>query len=160
MQAKRIMPMRATALLALAAAALCLASSCRAQADRPQKTLPRASISVKGVRLDVEIARSQDEQAKGLMFRKSLEDGRGMIFVYDTDRQLSFWMKNTLIPLSIAYIRADGIITDILDMTPLSTAPVTTRHYVRYALEVPQGWFLKNDIHAGDRFDLSGLPAR
>jgi uncharacterized protein len=144
---------------ALAGAVLVLLAclACQAGGQGPQKTLPTATISIKGVPVTVEIARSEKEQEMGLMFRKRLADGKGMIFVYDVDKQLSFWMKNTLIPLSIAYIASDGTITDIIDMTPLSTAAVVTSHYVRYALEAPQGWYARSGIHAGDKADLAGL---
>ena len=77
--------------------------------------------------LTVEIADTQKSQEKGLMNRKSLDEDRGMLFVYDRDSRKSFWMKNTLIPLSIAYIAADGTIREIYDMEPLSTRIVDMR---------------------------------
>jgi uncharacterized protein len=127
----------------------------KAAADKAQKTLPTATISVKGVPVLAELARSEEELAKGLMFRKSLDDGKGMLFIFPGDERLSFWMKNTLIPLSIAYIAKDGTIMDILDMKPLSEAPVSTSHFVRFALEVPQGWFARAGIAVGDKVLLA-----
>ena len=97
-----------------------------------------------------EIARTQEEQAAGLMFREKLPDGEGMFFVFESDRVLSFWMKNTLIPLSIAYITYDGRIVDIKDMYPHDETRVVSSRSVRYALEVPQGWFSRAGVREGD----------
>jgi uncharacterized membrane protein (UPF0127 family) len=102
------------------------------------------------VPISVEIARTSEEQAKGLMHRKKLPDGKGMIFVYDRDQQLSFWMKNTLIPLSIAFIASDGRIIEIRDMQPLDLSSIQSSRSVRYALETPQGWFTRAGIQPGD----------
>jgi uncharacterized membrane protein (UPF0127 family) len=103
------------------------------------------------VPITVEIARSSEEHAKGLMHRKKLPDGEGMIFVFDRDQQLSFWMKNTLIPLSIAFIASDGRIIEIRDMQPHDLNSVKSSRSVRYALETPQGWFTRAGIQPGDR---------
>ena len=84
------------------------------------------------------------------MERKNIPDGTGMLFVFEYDQILSFWMKNTPTPLSIAFITKDGKIKDIFDMQPFSTASKTSTGYVRYALEVPQGWYKKNGIKTGD----------
>ncbi len=97
-----------------------------------------------------EIARTAEERAKGLMFRSRLDDGSGMLFIFETDQIMSFWMKNTLIPLSIAYIAYDGRIIDIKDMYPRDETPVTSSRSARYALEVPQGWFSKAGVREGD----------
>jgi uncharacterized membrane protein (UPF0127 family) len=97
-----------------------------------------------------EIARTDDQRERGLMGRQSLADGEGMLFVFDRDRILSFWMKNTLLPLSIAYIASDGRILEIHDMEPRSLAPVQSSRSARYALEVPQGWFARRGLRTGD----------
>jgi uncharacterized membrane protein (UPF0127 family) len=73
-----------------------------------------------------------------------------MLFIFDRDQMLSFWMKNTPHPLSIAFIDSQGRIRDIFDMTPYSLANINSTVNVRYALEVPQGWFLRNGIETGD----------
>jgi uncharacterized membrane protein (UPF0127 family) len=91
------------------------------------------------------------------MYRKSLPDGEGMIFVFERDQQLSFWMKNTLIPLSIAYITSDGRITEIRDMYPHDENTVQSSRSVRYALEVPQGWFGRAGIRPGDVVRIDSL---
>ncbi|MDR3193043.1 MAG: DUF192 domain-containing protein [Treponema sp.] len=103
------------------------------------------------VRLNVELALSEEEQSQGLMYRESLSDGRGMLFVFDRDKLASFWMKNTVIPLSIAYINSDGSILEIHDMRPEDLSLIRSSRSVRYALEVPQGWFDRAGIGPGDR---------
>jgi uncharacterized protein len=90
------------------------------------------------------------------MYRTALGENRGMLFIYPDERELSFWMKNTLIPLSIAYIDSEGRITDILDMKPLDDRPP---HYVssepvQYALEVNKGFFDKKGVKLGDHAEL------
>jgi uncharacterized membrane protein (UPF0127 family) len=104
------------------------------------------------IRVDIraEIARTDEERSRGLMNRDALSDGRGMLFVFDRDQILSFWMKDTRIPLSIAYIAHDGRIIEIHTMKPLDTTPVHSARSVRYALEVPQGWFGRVGIAVGD----------
>ena len=89
------------------------------------------------------------------MYRKKIPEGTGMLFVFEQDQILSFWMKNTPTPLSIAYIDSQGKIRDIFDMKPYSLAPIQSTSSVRYALEVPQGWFKKNAITVGDSIELS-----
>lgn len=105
----------------------------------------------------VEIAQTPEEQQKGLMFRSSMDDNRGMIFIFNEDRQLSFWMKNTLIPLSIAYIDSRGTVKEIHPLEPYSEKPVRSRYSVRYALEVNRGYFQEQGIKIGDRIDLDQL---
>jgi uncharacterized protein len=154
---------RAALALTVLSAAFALAAgfafaSCRGTQDRPQKGLKTVRLSCRGIEVLAEVARTEEEMAKGLMFRTELRDGRGMLFAYTTDERLSFWMKNTLIPLSIAYMAADGTIVDIMDMTPRSLAPLRSTRSVRYALEVPQGWFDRVGIKAGDRMEIPSLP--
>jgi uncharacterized membrane protein (UPF0127 family) len=97
-----------------------------------------------------EIASTSEERSKGLMYRKKLPDGEGMLFVFERDEVLSFWMKNTYIPLSIAFIASDGKIIDIKDMYPLDENSVVSSRSVRYALEVPMGWFSRAGVRQGD----------
>jgi uncharacterized membrane protein (UPF0127 family) len=97
-----------------------------------------------------EIASTSEERSKGLMYRKKLPDGEGMLFVFERDEVLSFWMKNTLIPLSIAFIASDGKIIDIKDMYPHDENSVMSSRSVRYALEVPMGWFSRAGVQTGD----------
>jgi len=105
----------------------------------------------------VEVANTPEQREQGLMHRKELKDGYGMIFVFERDQIMSFWMKNTLIPLSIAYAAQDGRILEIHDMQPGDLTPVRSSRSARYALEVPQGWFDRAGIAPGDRLDVSGF---
>jgi len=107
-----------------------------------------------GETFTVEIAKTPKERAEGLMHRKKLKEGRGMLFVFKRDQKLSFYMKNTHIPLSIAYIAKDGEIKEIYDMTPLSLRPINSKVSVRYALEVNQGDFERLGLKPGDRVIL------
>lgn len=107
--------------------------------------------------LRAEIAANDEDRARGLMFRDSLPEGEGMLFAFESDRRLSFWMKNTRVPLSIAFIVSDGRIVEIRDMEPLSLAAVESERSVRYALEVPRGWFSRAGVSVGDTVEL---PAR
>ena len=107
--------------------------------------------------IKAEIALTTAQHAQGLMHRKELKDNNGMLFIFERDDILSFWMKNTLIPLSIAYITSDGRILEIHDMTPGNLNPVRSSRSVRYALEVPQGWFDRAGLGPGDRLETAGL---
>lgn len=110
----------------------------------------------KKVGVRVEIADGPFEQARGLMYRTALGEDRGMLFVFADERELSFWMRNTSIPLSIAYIDSKGRITDILDMKPFDDR---SPHYVssepvKYALEVNKGFFKERGVKVGDHAEL------
>jgi len=107
------------------------------------------------ITIKAEIARTNAQREQGLMYRKIVKDGEGMLFVFEKDEPLSFWMKNTLVPLSIAYISSDGRILEIYDMAPGNLNPVQSSRSVRYALEVPQGWFGRAGIVPGDSIDAS-----
>jgi uncharacterized membrane protein (UPF0127 family) len=128
---------------------------CAAGDERPQGRLETAELALPrkdgtGATVLAEIARTEEQRRRGLMGRKSLADGEGMFFVFETDRILSFWMKDTLIPLSIAFIAWDGRILEIRDMEARSLQTVRSARSARYALEVPQGWFARMGIGAGD----------
>ena len=115
-------------------------------------TLKRSDDSTVSVR--AEMARSAAEQSRGFMKRENIPDGTGMLFVFDRDEKLTFWMKDTPTALSIAYIDSSGRIRDIYDMTPFSHAYVESTVSVRYALEVPKGWFDRVNIKVGDTLVL------
>ena len=104
-----------------------------------------------------EIARTSSQREQGLMHRKELKDGHGMLFIFERDEILSFWMKNTLVPLSIAFITYDGRILEFFDMQPGNLNPVHSSRSVRYALEVPQGWFDRVGIRPGDKLEINFL---
>ena len=102
-----------------------------------------------------EVAFTQKGRTIGLMFRDKLDNDHGMLFIYPQEKSLSFWMKNTKIPLSIAFINSEEIITQIDSMTPYSLRSHTSKENVKYALEMEQGWFKKNGIRVGSKVSLS-----
>ena len=105
----------------------------------------------------IEIAKDYQDRKIGLMFRDSLADNRGMFFIWDRKKIQCMWMKNTLIPLSVAYISDTGEIINVYDMVPLSKISVCSKEPALYALEVNKGWFNKNDIHSGDFINIKKL---
>ena len=134
--------------------------------DGRKYKLPREGLCVScsdGSRVTVsaEIAVRPEERNWGFMERRDIPDGTGMLFVFEKDQVLSFWMKNTPHPLSIAYIDSRGVVADILDMTPYSLESIQSSRSVRYALEVPQGFFAARGVAVGDAVTLSdGRPLR
>ena len=110
----------------------------------------------KKVEVLIEIADGPFEQVRGLMHRTVLGEDRGMLFVYPEEQRLSFWMKNTLIPLSVAFIDSERRIIDIQDMKPLDDEPPSyvSAEPAQYALEVNQGFFEKRGVKVGDRVEL------
>lgn len=130
-------------------------TSCTSNLPKTTLTITRSDGST--VPVTVEIASTSEQRQKGFMNRKNIPDGTGMIFVFEQDQILSFWMKNTPHPLSIAYIDRKGKIRDILPMTPYSLSTIVSSGSVRYALEVPQNWFEKNNIQEGDFISLNFL---
>ena len=112
------------------------------------------------VEVSLEVAATPAERERGLMYRTSLAEGRGMLFVFDADRNHSFWMKNTLIPLDLLFIARDGMVVGIHpNATPLSTADISVGKPSRYVLEVPGGWAARHGIAAGARVEFRGLGA-
>ena len=112
-------------------------------------------ISLEKYLLQIEIVSDPQDRKTGLMNRESLPDDSGMIFVWDRNKVQCMWMKNTSIPLSVAYIEDTGEIIDIYDMVPLSRKSVCSRKPALYALEVNQGWFEKNELYVGDFINIS-----
>lgn len=120
----------------------------RAGPDQPQR-LPTARIRVGQAPLVVEVADEEAEWQKGMMFRRRLADDEAMLFVFDREANLRFWMKNTPVDLDLAYIAADGTITQIERLTAHVLDPVYSREPVRFALEVPAGWFARHGVEVG-----------
>ena len=104
--------------------------------------------------LTVELARTPAERSRGLMSREELAEDGGMLFIFSGDTKAGFWMKDTLIPLSIAFIAADGTILDVQEMEPLSEDKHRPPAPYRYALEVNQGWFEEQGFGTGDRVEI------
>jgi uncharacterized membrane protein (UPF0127 family) len=113
----------------------------------PQQLLPQKSIKVGDKPLFVEVASTPQQIELGLMGRKELSEGNGMIFIFPDPRRVGFWMKNTSIPLSVAYIDNNLSIREIYDMQPYSTELIVSENSdIKYVLEVPQGWFTRNNL--------------
>jgi uncharacterized membrane protein (UPF0127 family) len=115
--------------------------------------LPTVQLSIKGHRLVAETAATTATRTVGLMYRFSLKPDHGMLFVFDAPQPLAFWMKNTFVPLSIAFIGADARILNIEDMTPQTETAHPSRGLALYALEMKKGWFAERAIAAGDRVE-------
>lgn len=128
-------------------------TSCKTQ-KLQTKDLIITTTDNRSITVNAEIAKTPEERNFGFMERKKIPDGTGMIFIFENDQQLSFWMKNTPHPLSIAYIDSKGTIREIYDMKPYSLSSIKSTVSVRYALEVPQGWFEKNGITPGATITL------
>ena len=114
-----------------------------------ERDLTITNLDGKTIPIRVELARSIREMSKGYMGRENIPEGTGMLFIFKRDEKLSFWMKDTPTPLSIAFINSSGEIRETRNMTPFSHQSVDSSEPVRYALEVPQGWFEKNNIGKG-----------
>jgi len=123
----------------------------------PQPKLEQTELTIRDITIQAEIADEESERQSGLMFREKLEPDSGMLFVFPRPEPLGFWMRNTIIPLSIAYINPDGIILEIHDMEPLDESTVDSKaSNILYALEMDQGWFEEKGILPGER--IEGLP--
>lgn len=140
-------------------ALLCFLTSCQ-DAPKPSSSGPEhLPLKIEGHTLHAEVVRTPARKARGLMFRDHLDENAGMLFVFSQPRRASFYMRDTRIPLSIAYIDATGTILEIYDMEPFDETSVVSRSdEIAYALEVNQGWFDQRGIRPGAV--LSGLPAR
>lgn len=118
--------------------------------------LPTTELQVGPHAVSAEVAATPASRAHGLMGRKSLPENHGMLFVFDMAQRHCFWMKNTPLPLSIAFIDSDGRVVNIADMHPHSEQSHCPAEPVRFALEMAQGWFAGHGIQAGAK--VSGLP--
>ena len=122
-----------------------------AQAN-PLLTFP---LEINGLSIRAEVANTNKTRLSGLMYRKKLPKDQGMVFVYKNETQTAMWMKNTIIPLSVAFITRSGEILNIEKMQPMDLSHHSSSGPVKYALEMNQGWFVKNGVKSGDK--LRGL---
>lgn len=144
----------------LAAAWLAAAPACRHSAgtdggtggtDSALGRPGKIQLKIGAASLWVEIADRQETRQAGLMYRRQLQEDEGMLFVFEEPETLSFWMKNTYIPLDIAFISTDGRILNIEAMAPLDEKPrYRSKGPARYALEVNQAWFARHGVKPGD----------
>ena len=121
-----------------------------------QPRLPTVDLRAGMHTIKAELAVTPEQQMMGMMFRQEMNGNEGMLFVADQKSARCFWMKNTLVPLTIAFVADDGTIVNLADMQPLDERSHCSKAPVRFALEMPQGWFDKRGIKAG--FKLGGRP--
>lgn len=125
-------------------------------AESPQLDLPRVTLGAGMYRIDAQLARTPVQQQTGLMHRKEMPQQEGMLFEFDQPSVQCFWMKNTLLPLSAAFVADDGRIVNLVDMQPQTLDSHCSTEPVRFVLEMNQGWFAKKKIGKG--FKLTGSP--
>jgi len=162
---RQLVGARATRQAAFAAALVLLVAGCRDAAppqagpvapddsNRPQR-LPTATVRVGDVPLVVEVAATEAQRQRGMMFRPSLAPGEAMLFVFLQEDNLAFWMKDTLVDLDLAYVGADGTIVQIERMTARNTDGVFGRAPAQYVLEVPAGWFEAHGVRVGTKVTI------
>lgn len=141
--------------LLAAAAAAALIAGAQAQ-EGPQLNLQRMELTAGMHRIDAQVAATPQERQTGLMHRKEMPQHEGMLFVFEQPAQQCFWMKNTLLPLTAAFVDDDGTIVNLADMKPQTLDSHCSVKPVRYVLEMNQGWFAKKGIKAGAK--LGGTP--
>ncbi|GAA4339641.1 DUF192 domain-containing protein [Pigmentiphaga soli] len=141
--------------LRLAAAAALACASAAAAAQQPQ-SLPVRQLRAGMYLIQAEVASTEQTRELGLMFRERLAPNHGMLFIFDQPGTQCMWMRNTLIPLSVAFIGDDGAIVNIEDMAPQTENSHCAARPVRYALEMDAGWFAKRGFKAGSK--LEGIP--
>lgn len=122
----------------------------------PQMDLPRTKLSAGMFLIDTQVAATPEQREIGLMFRPQMPQGEGMLFVFERPGEQCFWMKNTLLPLTAAFVADDGTIVNLEDMKPQTTDSHCSKKPVRFVLEMNQGWFAKKGIKAGAK--LGGEP--
>ena len=128
---------------------------CQFSTAQPLDTVfGQVTVEIKGRSLPLEYADTYELRSQGLMYRESMCTDCGMLFYYGQSKQGSMWMRNTLIPLDVAFIRKDGVITDIKAMQPHDENITMSSEKVLYAWEMNQGWFKNNDIAVGDRVSV------
>ena len=144
------------ALLAALLAGALSAAPATAQEGAPQRDLPRVRLAAGMHQIDAQVAATPEQRATGLMYRKDMPQHEGMLFVFEQPATQCFWMKNTLLPLTAAFVADDGTIVNLADMKPQTTDSHCSDRPVRFVLEMNQGWFAKKGLRAGTR--LSGQP--
>src|SRR5690606_12802860 len=127
-----------------------------AQEMQPQMNLPRTTLRAGMHLIQAQVATTPQQRAMGLMFRREMPANEGMLFVFEQPAVQCFWMKNTLLPLTAAFVADDGTVVNLADMQPLSEASHCPAEPARYVLEMHQGWFAKGAIKPG--FRLGGPP--
>jgi uncharacterized membrane protein (UPF0127 family) len=124
--------------------------------DGPQTNLPRIKLQAGMYQIDAQVAQTPEQRSIGLMYRTEMPTHEGMLFVFEQPSTQCFWMKNTLLPLTAAFVADDGTIVNLADMKPQTTDAHCSTKPVRFVLEMHQGWFAKKGFKAGTR--LGGAP--
>ena len=127
---------------------------------QPQSGLPRVKLSAGMYLIDAQLARTPEQRQIGLMYREKMPEQEGMLFEFEQPGTQCFWMKNTLLPLTAAFVADDGRIVNLVDMKPQTTDSHCSKEPVRYVLEMNQGWFAKRGIAAGSKLGGSGFAPR
>jgi len=140
----------------LTAALACLMATSLWAQDAPQRHLPQVTLKAGMHLIQAQVASTPEQRAIGLMHRQSMPTNEWMLFVFDTPGVQCFWMKNTLIPLTAAFVADDGSIVNLVDMKPQTLDSHCSEKPVRFVLEMNQGWFAKRGLQAGAR--LGGAP--
>jgi uncharacterized membrane protein (UPF0127 family) len=135
---------------------LALAATAGSAQNTPQLDLPRVELTAGMHRIEAQVAQAPEERQTGLMHRPAMPAHEGMLFVFEQPAVQCFWMKNTLLPLTAAFVADDGTIVNLVDMKPQTTDSHCSTKPVRYVLEMNQGWFSQKHVRAG--FKLSGAP--
>lgn len=124
--------------------------------EQPQMQLPRTKLQLGMYQIDAQMAQSAEQRGIGLMFRSEMPAHEGMLFVFEQPSTQCFWMKNTLLPLTVAFVLDDGTIVNLADMKPMSTDSHCSLKPVRFVLEMHQGWFTKKGFKPGSK--ITGGP--
>jgi uncharacterized protein len=139
----------------LVSTVLAAATAC-AWAQAPQTDLPRVKLSAGMHQIEAQVAQTNEQRATGLMNRQEMPQHEGMLFVFEQPSVQCFWMKNTLLPLTAAFVADDGTVVNLADMKPLALESHCSTKPVRFVLEMNQGWFARKGIKAGAK--LTGAP--
>jgi len=149
---------RSLPLLVLFALLTACGGSDAARNDEPKSVDDRFAIKVGDRTVQMQVAAKAPEVQKGLMFRKSMAEDEGMLFVFTAPQQQSFWMRNTTLPLDIGFFDPAGELKEIYPMYPLDERLVRSRsRNIQFCLEMNQGWFKRNDVKPGAKLDLKAV---
>ena len=136
--------------------------ACDGDDAKPVAVLPTREVAVSSAtasaKLTVELATTEKQRELGLMLRQKMDESQGMFFFFREDETIGFWMKNTYLPLSIAYLDPDGVILEIRDAKPLDETILTPARPYRDVLEVNQGWFERHKLGVGSKVSLPANP--
>jgi|SRR4051812_44807391 len=155
------MPMRPVwPVLSLALLLTACGGADAAKSAGPKSIDDRFAIKLGSQTVQMQIAALPAELQKGLMFRKTMGEDEGMLFVFTSPQQQGFWMRNTTLPLDIGYFDSSGELKEIYPMYPLDERPVNSRsRAIQFCLEMNQGWFQRHDVKPGEKLDLKAVAA-